>query len=593
MAKPRQTIAQQANDIAKRRFGYDALKPVQLATIESVMSGNDTWVNLRTGEGKSACFQIPCLMSDGLVLVFSPLIALMKDQVDKLRAWGLRAERLSSDMPDTDVRRVIRDMNRLDILYIAPERLKSGDFLRRIRQVDVSFVVLDEAHVLSHAIQDFRPAYAMVGRLLKKYLKEVPRMALTATADDEIERTVVRVLGMRNYTRVTADPTRPNLVYEVSREWAAADFVRWIRQNDFDEGVTGLVYASTRARVMQLAKDLASRGLNVEPYHAGIGDRLRTEVQDRWINNTTRIIVATNAFGMGVDKPDVRFVVHADPPGSIHNFAQESGRAGRDGQESKCLLNMTASGLKSRRFFIKTSNPDIALYDAVWSMLTEKSTIGEGFRLSSYDVCKTLRECGINAYDAPHYVPNILGYFEYNGDITTKPDKVVHVMDIQNVGKFSEFLQRWSEQIEVKDNAAKITVYPGDADFAGAMLATGACTREWAPNEVLRALRRSDKHTVKAADLDAKRLSAELRLELLVQFSVATDKQAFFHRVFGESRVERVGMKEKECPSTSITQTESQQPLLPWESSQTPHSQPTSPDVSGRNLAVVPTAIRT
>lgn len=584
MGRKRQTILEQAEGIGRDLFGYPSLKPEQAAAIESVMTGHDTWVNLRTGAGKSAIYQIPACMTDGLVLVFSPLIALMKDQVDKLKKWGVRAARLSSDMPEWEVREQIKRLNKLDILYIAPERLKSGDFLRRIRDVEVSIAVVDEAHVLSHAMRDFRPAYTLIGKLLKRYLSDVPRLALTATADDYVERDVARVLGMEEYNRITASPVRPNLRYEVVRDAGLIDLEKWLRDNDFDDEGCGIIYAATRARVEEIARDMTGKGIHVEPYHAGLPNDQRSEVQDRWVKGETRIISATNAFGMGVDKPDVRFVYHADPPGSIHEYAQESGRAGRDGEESVCVLNLTEKGLRSRQFFIKTANPTIDIFNAVWAKLRE-NPVKQGFRLSTYDVEQWLKDYGINPYDAPHYVPNVLGYLEYIGAVTTKPDRVIHRVVIRDMGRFLGYLQKYEDNIQVKENIATITIYPGDIDFVGGMLAKGIATRERAPNEVVRCMREVEEHGIRGFDLDEKLRAAQTRLDLLIRFAGATDKQDFLQQVFGRRLVEQVKVQDAGQPegqpkpdtppaqskddawqSRSRTKKNSQQPLLPWAS---------------------------
>lgn len=576
----RQSILEQATEIARRRFGYDALRPEQAAAIESIMSGTDTWVNLRTGAGKSAIYQIPACMTSGLVIVFSPLIALMKDQVEKLRSWGINAARLSADMPEYEVRRTIARMNKLDILYIAPERLKSSEFLRRVRDVDVAIVVLDEAHVLSQSMMDFRPAYKLIGKLLRRYLPDVPRLALTATADDYVERDVARVLGMEEYNRVTAAPDRPNLKFEVVRDQGTKDIARWIRLNDFhEEGWgAGIIYASTRRRVMEIAGDLRAFGINVEPYHAGLPGETRNEVQERWISGQTPIMVATCAFGMGVDKPDVRFVYHADPPGSIFEYAQEAGRAGRDGEESVCVLNMTQKALKTREFFIRTANPPLDYYQRVWDNLS-KHPVKKAFRLSTFDVAKWLKEYGVNPYDAGHYVRSILSYLEYIEAITTKPDRVVHNVVVKNLALFAPYLRKYEDNIELKEgNEAVITIYPGDHDFVDLLLAKKIVDREHSPIEVFRALREREDHRISSFELDEKRRAAQTRLDLLVAFSNSDDKHEFLRKVFSRKLVEQVKVDaapesapvkeytEKPCPSPSPTASSLQQPLLPWES---------------------------
>jgi len=444
------TVSAQAASVAKKHFGWSGLRDMQTAAIESLLDGKHTWVNQPTGGGKSGTFTIPAKMVEGTVIVFSPLIALMRDQVDKLKRSGYKAARLTGDMDEFEVARVVKRMDTFEIVYIAPERLKSGTFVQRLRDIPIAYIAVDEAHMLSQCQRDFRPAYAMIGQVCRKHLRRVPIIAVTATADTYIERDVTRSLGMNTYTRVIGPVDRPNLTYRCVRDYGSLEIAKWIEAYHGDE--CGIVYANSRDRVSTIARDLRGNGVNALAYHGGMHHEDRTETQTKWMDGTVTTIVATKAFGMGIDKPDVRYVFHADAPSSVHDYVQEAGRAGRDGQPSDCVLNTTDKAEKTQEFFAKTNNPTMVMYDACWNIMRAKAGAGgDTYKLNSYDLREALRGAGVNPYDAPAFIPNIMGFLEYLGAIVVQPDKTVYIMVAVNQQAVEDFRARYPKNIEIKE----------------------------------------------------------------------------------------------------------------------------------------------
>lgn len=335
--------------ILKKYFGYDEFRPLQAEIIEHVMGGRDALVLMPTGGGKSLCFQVPALLLPGLTLVVSPLISLMKDQVDALVAAGVPAAFLNSTLAAGERARVMADAasGRLKILYLAPERLAaSGDFLRSLR---VSLLAVDEAHCISEWGHDFRPDYRQLAALRELYPR-VPLLALTATATDAVRRDIARQLSLGGGRLFVASFNRPNLTYAVIPKRAAAATVINLVRERRDESV--IVYCSSRQKTEGLAADLRAVGVMAEAYHAGLPSAERHAVQERFIRDDCRVVVATIAFGMGIDKPDVRLVIHHDLPKSVEGYYQETGRAGRDGLPSACVLLFSAGDRAKQMWFV-------------------------------------------------------------------------------------------------------------------------------------------------------------------------------------------------------------------------------------------------
>ncbi|HAH32710.1 MAG TPA: DNA helicase RecQ [Elusimicrobia bacterium] len=339
-------------EILKKQWGYDSFKPLQKEAIEAALAGRDSLVVLPTGGGKSLCYQLPAAMGGkGLVLVVSPLIALMDDQVAAAREAGLMADavhsNLQADKRDDTYWRLSEGVT--ELLYVSPERLLAGDLLKYISG-RVILAAVDEAHCVSHWGHEFRPEYRRLTEVLDQFPKAA-RMALTATATPEVQEDICAQLGLRSPLRLIGHPDRPNLVYRaLPRRDQLAQVLEIARRY---AGSGGIVYAQTRKDVERLAEGLKKEGISCAPYHAGLNAGDRRRAQDDFVNERLDVIVATIAFGMGIDRSNVRYVAHANTPRSVEHYQQESGRAGRDGLPAECLLLFAASDLALHRYLAK------------------------------------------------------------------------------------------------------------------------------------------------------------------------------------------------------------------------------------------------
>lgn len=325
----------------KKYFGFNTFKGLQEAVIKSILSGTNTFVIMPTGGGKSLCYQLPALMQDGTAIVVSPLIALMKNQVDAIRGVSDQegvAHVLNSSLNKTEVKRVKEDIvsGVTKLLYVAPESLTKEDYVEFLRSVKISFFAIDEAHCISEWGHDFRPEYRNLRQIIKRIGDNIPIIALTATATPKVQEDILKNLGIPSAQTFKASFNRPNLYYEVrpKTKTVDADIIRFIKQHP---GKSGIVYCLSRKRVEELAQVLQVNSIKAVPYHAGLDAKTRALHQDMFLMEDVDVVVATIAFGMGIDKPDVRYVVHHDIPKSIESYYQETGRAGRDGGEGHCL----------------------------------------------------------------------------------------------------------------------------------------------------------------------------------------------------------------------------------------------------------------
>ncbi len=343
----------------KEYFGFDNFRGNQETVIYNLLKGNDVFVIMPTGGGKSLCYQLPALTSPGCAIVVSPLIALMKNQVDLVRGYSSKdnvAHFLNSTLTKKEVKEVHDDLvsGRTKILYVAPETMTRQDNIDFFSDLEVSFFAVDEAHCISEWGHDFRPEYRRLREMMDLISKKAPVIALTATATPKVQQDIVYSLGLRKPDVFISSFNRPNLYYEVmpkvNKDQTIRNIVKFIKEN---KGKSGIIYTLNRKTTEELAALLNVNGVKASAYHAGLDAKLRAERQDQFMNEDIQVIVATIAFGMGIDKPDIRFVIHYNIPKSLENYYQETGRAGRDGMEGKCLLYYSHKDVSKLEHFLR------------------------------------------------------------------------------------------------------------------------------------------------------------------------------------------------------------------------------------------------
>lgn len=326
--------------ILKKYWGHHSFRPLQEEIIQSILNGKDTLALLPTGGGKSICFQVPAMVTEGVCLVVSPLIALMRDQVQNLRKRGITAASLTSAQSPREIDITLDNAvhGGLKFLYLSPERLKTDLFLARLKRMNVSMVAIDEAHCISEWGHDFRPPYREIAEIRELLPKNTPFIALTATATEEVVVDIIEKLELKNPATFKKSFVRDNLVYVVQQENQKLNRMIGAIKN---LGGCGIVYVGTRRETVRQSHLLRANGIGALPYHGGMSIKERQETQDSWLSNKAQVVVSTNAFGMGIDKPDVRFVIHLDLPPGLEAYFQEAGRAGRDGKKAYaiCLVN--------------------------------------------------------------------------------------------------------------------------------------------------------------------------------------------------------------------------------------------------------------
>ncbi len=414
-------------EILKKYWGYTSFRPKQEEIVQSALDGNDVLAILPTGGGKSLCFQLPTMMRDGIAIVVSPLISLIKDQVQNLMAKGIKAVSVHSGMTRREIDIALDNAAYGDykFLYLSPERLRTDLFRSRVQKMDVCFLVVDEAHCISQWGYDFRPDYLEIAGV-RELLPDVPVIALTATATPAVAKDIEEKLGFRKDNIICSGFERPNLSYVVRR--TENKYGALLSLCNSVQG-SGIVYVRERRSARDVAAFLCSQGLDAGFYHAGLSREERSSVQERWKKGELRIMAATNAFGMGIDKPDVRFVCHFDMPEAVESYYQEAGRAGRDGLRSYAVLLWNDTDIKRLEAIYRTTFPGLDyiadVYQKVFKYLNIAYEDGEG-QVCKFNLIDFVRRYGLNA--AMAY--NAIKYLEMSGywTLTDEVDNPTRVM---------------------------------------------------------------------------------------------------------------------------------------------------------------------
>lgn len=411
-----------AVELLKKYYGYDSFRNGQREIIENIMSQKDVMAIMPTGGGKSLCYQIPAMMMDGTTIVISPLISLMKDQVDTLQQMGMPSAFINSSLSMKEIRQIVRDAenNKYKLLYVAPERLESESFLELLRNIKISMIAVDEAHCVSQWGHDFRPSYLKINNLRNLSNDSPVISAFTATATPEVKDDIINLIGLNKHFEIITGFDRENLKFETLRINKKFPFV--LKYVEEHKGKSGIIYCLTRKLTDDVCSKLASAGYKAVKYHAGLSDTERSKNQDDFLYDNADIMVATNAFGMGIDKLDTRYVIHYNMPKNIESYYQEAGRAGRDGELSDCILLFSPQDIVMNNFLIDNSISDFKAksneYDRLRDMVNYCNTDKclRKHLISYFDLSYTTENC--------HNCSNCLSDIE-SKDITIETQKIL------------------------------------------------------------------------------------------------------------------------------------------------------------------------
>jgi len=427
-----------ANEVLKKYWGYDSFRPLQGEIIDALTNGKHVLALMPTGGGKSLCFQVPALMQKGLTIVISPLIALMKDQVQNLKKRGIKAEAIVSGMHPKEIQNAFDRCiyGNVKLLYVSPERLHTELFQERLKKMSIQFIAIDEAHCISQWGYDFRPAYLQIP-IIRQYLPNVPFIALTATATEMVKKDIVEKLGLKEVSIFQKSFERQNLSYSVLY---VEDKINKMLEILNKVSGTGIVYVRSRKGTQDVAAFLKKNGVKADYYHGGLNTNDRSKKQDSWINDKIRIMVCTNAFGMGIDKPDVRIVIHLGLPESLEAYFQEAGRGGRDGHKAYAVLLYHPSDGMDLLSNFKRNMPDIPTIKNVYHSLGNYFRIaygsggGRAFDFDIVEFCKKFNQRGVIVYHSLQTLERE-GYFSLSDGVLI-PSKVYFLSKHPNIYSF-------------------------------------------------------------------------------------------------------------------------------------------------------------
>ncbi|RPI68962.1 MAG: RecQ family ATP-dependent DNA helicase [Ignavibacteriae bacterium] len=431
---------EEARTVLKRVFGYEAFRPGQDDIVSAVLNGRDVLGVMPTGGGKSICYQVPALLFPACTLVISPLVALMKDQTERLRQHGVEAYALHAGMSQGDINNVMFDAHagRIKLLYVAPERLESASFRQTLSTVSLSLLAVDEAHCVSEWGHDFRPAYRSIAKLFESR-QRIPIVALTATATPDVRADIITSLGLHKPVEIVRGFDRSNLSFRVERTPHKVEFITRLAKAEPQSVI--LVYAGSRRRVDTITDELSKRGIPAVGYHAGKTPDQRSAIQEAFVGGASRVLVATNAFGMGIDKADVRHVIHTDLTLTVEAYYQEAGRAGRDGLSSTCTLLYQPQDRRLMDFFIESTYPESRDVSEVLQYLFERSGVAPG-DTASEPIHADTSSIAADLHRSVALVNGVLGLLERLGILLrTTPTGRAEMRIRTTVERFREFIQ--------------------------------------------------------------------------------------------------------------------------------------------------------
>ena len=524
-------LLKKARRVAHKRLGIaKPYKHQRQAWKASIEHDQDVLMVMPTGAGKSLAFQIPCIVRKGLAIVISPLLALMREQTDRLANAGVRAYRIGMDMSRADIKKTLSaiEMRKAKVVYVSPERLSNSDFLDALTTRSVRTLVVDESHVCSIWSRDFRPAYRQIGTFRRRFPKAIV-IAVTATADSWVEKDVVRVLRLADYKRIVGPPHRPNLVYEAVYDAPVNGIVGALNNaRDLGGSGCGIVYCGSRRCVDSTVGQRLRYGtdLKIATYHAGLGAHERQRVQDAYMDDEYDLIVATNAFGMGVDKEDVRLVYHYDYPESIFAYAQESGRGGRDGDPALCVLNIASSGDRIRGFLKNIANPKYYVYTNLWRAIKRHGKY-KTFHLTTAQLDKI----GGSSLDGASM--SAIRYMEYKQCVRTTTFELIYTLQTLRPNEAQDICYAANVKHYLDDDNKLVIILP--ADYNGSVLVRLQRAHAVVMNRPIEKLlieRVSNSLTVTETDVETKLDRAEAGLNSVLAFARAKDKHAFINDAF-------------------------------------------------------------